>query len=138
MEIEPVYLADKSALARLRIPLVADRIGPLMLEGLLATCPIIDLEILYSARSLSDYEGILAERQAMASFAITEAVTDRAINVQHQLAERGQHRLPIPDLLIAAVAEINDLTVLHYDADFDRIAQITSQPVDWVVPRGSV
>lgn len=138
MEIKPVYLADKSALARLRTPMVADRLGPLLLEGLLATCPIIDLEVLYSARSLSDYEDILAERQAMASFAITEAVTDRAIEVQHQLAGRGQHRLPLPDLLIAAVAEINDLTVLHYDADYDRIAQITSQPVDWVAPRGSV
>ncbi len=74
----------------------------------------------------------------MASFAITGAVTGRALGVQHQIAERGQHRLSLPDLLIAAVAEINELTVLHYDADYDRIADITSQPVSWVVPRGSI
>ncbi|MCL4369147.1 MAG: VapC toxin family PIN domain ribonuclease, partial [Actinobacteria bacterium] len=51
---------------------------------------------------------------------------------------RGQHRLPIPDLVIAAAAESADLTVLHYDADFERIAEVTGQAHDWVVPRGSV
>jgi predicted nucleic acid-binding protein len=85
-----------------------DRIGPLLLDGLIATCPIVDLAVLFSAQSLSDYEAILVERRALASYAITEAVTDRAIDVQHQLAKRGQHRLSIPELLIAAVAEAND------------------------------
>ena len=138
MAVAPLYLADKSALARLHHRQVADRLGPLLVEGLVATCPIIDLEVLYSARSFDDYQDILAERRAMPSCPLTEKITDRAIAVQHQLARKGRHRLPLPDLLIAATAEINDLTVMHYDADYDRIAAITDQPATWVVPRGSI
>lgn len=138
MAVTPVFLADKSALARLGHREVSHRLAPLLVDGLVATCPIIDLEVLYSARSLADYENILAERQALPSYPINELVTDRAIDVQHELARRGHHRIPLPDLLIAAVAEINALAVMHYDADYDRIAQITRQPVEWVVPRGSV
>lgn len=55
------------------------------------------------------------------------------------LAERSQHRaVTLPDLLIAACAERAGLTVLHYDADFDRIAEVTGQATEWIVPRGSV
>ena len=138
MAVAPVYLVDKSALARLSYPAVSNRVGPLLLDGLVATCPIIDLEVLYSARSLTDYENILAERRAMTSYPFDERVTQRAIDVQHELARRGQHRLPLPDLLIAAVAEVNSLAVMHYDADYDRIAEVTRQAVEWVVPRGSI
>jgi len=138
MAVAPLYLADKSALARLGHPRVTDRLGPLLIDGLVATCPIIDLEVLYSARSVTDYEDMLAERRALPSYPIVETVTDRALDVQHDLARRGRHRIPLPDLLIAAVAEINDLTVMHYDADYDRIAEVTQQPVEWVRPRGSI
>jgi len=55
------------------------------------------------------------------------------------LAERSQHRaVPLPDLLVAACAERAGLCVLHYDADFDRIAELTGQEARWIVPRGSV
>ena len=114
------------------------RLSPLLLHGQVATCPIIDLELLYSARSHTDYEAILAEREAMPWFPLNEEVTQRAIDVQHQLARLGHHRLSIPDLLIAATAEVNDLEVVHYDADFDRIASVTGQPTEWVAPRGSL
>ena len=138
MAIAALYLADKSALARLVHPPVARRLGPLLVDGLVATSPIIDLEVLHSARSLTDYEDVLAERRALPSYPLTEEVTDRAIAVQHRLAQLGRHRMAIPDLLIAAVAEINDLAVMHYDADYDRIAEITGQSCEWVVPRGSI
>lgn len=138
MAVAPLYLADKSALARLHHRQVADRLGPLLVEGLVATCPIIDLEVLYSARPFNDYQDILAERRALPFYPLTEKITDRAIAVQHDLARKGWYRMPLPDLLIAATAEINDLTVMHYDADYDRIAVITDQPVTWVVPRGSI
>ena len=138
MAVAPLYLADKSALARLHHPTVARRLGPLLVNGLVATTPIIDLEVLYSARSFADYEEILAERRALPSYPVTREVTDRAIDVQHRMAQFGRHRLPLPDLLIAAVAELNDLAVLHYDADYDRIAQVTGQHCEWVVPRGSL
>ena len=74
----------------------------------------------------------------MTSYPIDERVTQRAIDVQHELARRGHHRLPLPDLLIAAVAEINSLAVMHYETDYDRIAEVTRQAVEWVVPRGSI
>ena len=138
MAVAPLYLADKSALSRLHHPTVAHRLGPLLVDGLVATTPIIDLEILYSARSPADYEQILAERRALPSFPLTPEVTDRAVDVQHRLARGGRHRLPLPDLLIAAVAELNDLAVVHYDADYDRIAEVTGQSCEWVVPRGSL
>ena len=138
MALSPLYLADKSALARLGHTAVSHRLGPLLVEGLVATCPIVDLEVLYSARSLTDYEGIRAERGALRSYPITEAIGNRAIDIQHQLARRGQHRLPLADLLIAAVAGSNDLAIIHYDADYDRIAEITGQAVEWVAPRGSI
>jgi len=68
----------------------------------------------------------------------TEATFQRAIEIQGELAKTGRHRVPIPDLLIAAAAEAAGLTVLHYDSDYDLIASVTGQPVEWVVPRGSV
>ena len=111
MALRPLFLADKSALARMHHDEVANRLSPLIVDGYVATCPIIDLEVLYSARSLQDYESIAAERRAMTSFPITEVITSRALEVQHQLARRGQHRVALPDLLIAAVAELNGLTV---------------------------
>ena len=134
----PVYLADKSALARITHAAVDERLGPLILEGQIVTCPIVDLEVLYSARSLGDYEGVRSERMALTSLPMTEQIAVRALEVQHGLARYGHHRVSLPDLLIAATAEANDVTVMHYDADYDRIAQVTGQPVEWVVPRGSI
>jgi predicted nucleic acid-binding protein len=130
------YLAGKSALARMPHPAVAARLQPLVEDGGVATCAIIDLEVLFSARSLEDYEAVLAEREALDEVPITPAVMTRSIEIQHDLARRGQHRLAIPDLIIAAAAESAGLTVLHYDADYERIAAVTGQPHEWIVPRG--
>ena len=132
------YLVDKSALARFPRKPVGDRLRPLLEDGLVATCAIIDLEVLYSARSAADYERTLQERRALPDAPITPDVLNTALDTQHQLAKRGQHRLAIPDLIIAAAAQAADLAVLHYDADFERIATITGQTQEWVVPRGSI
>jgi len=69
---------------------------------------------------------------------MTERIAVRALEAQHRLAQRGQHRVPVPDLLIAATAEEHRLSVIHYDRDFDRIAEVTGQRTEWVVPRGSI
>ncbi len=70
---------------------------------------------------------------------LDEACTGRALQVQAMLAERSQHRaVSLPDLLVAACAERAGLIVLHYDTDFERIAKLTGQPAQWIVPRGSV
>lgn len=134
----PQYLADKSALARIRIPLVGERMDRLIGDGLVATCAIIDLEVLYSARNLAEYRTTLVERRALVDVPITPLVMSRALTVQHRLARTGHHRLAIADLIIGATAESSDLTVLHYDTDFERIAAVTGQPHEWIVPRGAL
>ena len=136
----PAYLADKSALTRrVTRPEVRKIVEPLVLAGQIATCGIVDLELLFSATSPAVYAELASALRALPRISITEAIVDRALAVQALLAERSQHRaVPLPDLLVAACAESASLTVLHYDADFDRIAELTGQPTQWIVPRGSI
>jgi hypothetical protein len=134
------YLVDKSALARLETsPEVNAVLDPLLTSGEVATCGVVDLELLYSAPSPGDYVAAAASLRALPRVPMSEEVLDRALEVQGRLAKRSQHRgVSLPDLIIAACAEGAGLTVLHYDADYERIAEVTRQPVQWVVPRGSV
>jgi predicted nucleic acid-binding protein len=134
------FLADKSALTRRDTrPEVRAVVEPLLLAGQIATCGIVDLELLYSATSPPTYARLATALRALPRVPVTEAVLDRALDVQSRLARRSQHRaVPLPDLLVAACAESAGLTVLHYDADYDRIADVTGQPTRWVVPQGSV
>jgi predicted nucleic acid-binding protein len=134
------YLADKSALTRRETrPEVRQVIEPLLLSGALATCGIVDLELLYSASSPAVYASLASSLRALPRVPVSEETIDRALDVQASLAKRSQHRaVPLPDLIVAACAESAGLTVLHYDADYDRIAEITGQPTQWVLPRGSV
>ena len=134
------YLADKSAMTRRETrPEVRAVVEPLLLSGAIATCGIVDLELLYSASSPTVYASLALALRALPRVPVTEAVLDRSLEVQAQLAESSQHRaVPLPDLIVAACAESAALTVLHYDADYERIAKITGQPTQWVLPRGSV
>jgi predicted nucleic acid-binding protein len=121
----------------MRTPAVAERLRPLMDAGSVATCAVVDLEVLYSARS-RDYDATLFERRSLLAVPITPRVMERSIEIQRLLARRGEHRLPITDLIVAAAAESADLTILHYDGDYERIAAVTAQPHEWVVPRGTI
>jgi len=132
------YLIDKSALARAVDPLVGERLQRLSEFGLLATCSIVDLEVLYSARRSEDYDAVADELAGFEHIPIDETVLDRARYVQRLLASIGQHRLPIPDLIIAAAAEAGGATVLHYDRDFERISAVTGQAHEWVAAPGSI
>ena len=140
MALSPRYFVDKSALARLRYPEVSAVLSPLILDGDVATCSIIELEVLYSARSYDDLTQIRSERSlTFFPVSITQDDFDRAIDIMQELARLGLHRaVGIPDLLIAAVAEREHLTLLHYGEDYDFVAAVTEQPMQWVVPRGSV
>ncbi|HUB43103.1 MAG TPA: PIN domain nuclease [Streptosporangiaceae bacterium] len=132
------YLVDKSVWARLTKPAVRATVAPRVDRGLVGTCPIIDLEILYSARTGSEHEHFRMQRAAFEYFPMSDEIAQRAVEVQGLLAQRAQHRsVPIPDLLIAATAERYALTVLHYDGDYDRIATVTGQATEWVVPAGT-
>lgn len=133
------FLVDKSALARMPLEPVRQRLAPIIEAGEAATCSIVDLEVLYSVRSFDQHRRTRQRRTlAYEKVPLTEQVFERALDVQGELSKSGRHRLPIPDLLVAAAAEIGKLTVLHYDSDYDTIAEITGQPVEWVVPKGSL
>lgn len=133
------YLADTSVLARLHRPAVDEVLSPLIEAGLVATCGMVELEILYSARGPSDHSR--RQRQLRAgyeSLAMPDEVWSRALAVQAELARVGAHRsVALPDLLIAATAERHSVTLVHYDHDYDIVGGITGQSMSWVVPRGA-
>lgn len=134
----PLHLADKSALEQRRHSAEARLVlETLLVENLLASCHVIALEVLYSARNLRDYEMLQRDIAAIRWIPVSEPVMDRTMEVQYLLAKRGQHRIPLPDLMIAAAAEAVDAVLLHYDSDFDRIAAVTGQATKWIVPRGT-
>jgi predicted nucleic acid-binding protein len=137
--LNPYYLGDTSALARRAVPDVARRLLPLLEAGLVARCTPTDLEAGFSSPSPAAYVAIRQERSAWPYVAMDQRVLDRAVEVQDALANRSQQRgAKIADLLIAAAAEAAGLVVLHYDHDFDLIASVTHQPVEWIVPVGVV
>lgn len=134
------YLADTSALARLRYPAVRAVLGPMIESGLVATCGVIEFELGWAARSGAELDQLRADRDAGYEWLAThDEDWRRALGVQASLWRGGQVRaVGFPDLLVAAVAERERVTVLHYDGDYDLIALVTGQPVQWVVPWGSV
>lgn len=118
---------------------VAAVLVPLLTSGQLASCGVLEMEVLYSARSHRDFVDTLQELRALPRLDVTQGDFDRAVDVMERLARRGQHRAAgLPDLLLAAIAERHHVTLLHYDADFDAIGAVTGQPMRWVVPRGTV
>jgi predicted nucleic acid-binding protein len=134
------YLADTSALARLHHPVVAAVLVPQIEAGVVATCGVIEFELGWAARSSAEFDELRADRVAGYEWLAThDEDWRRALDVQASLWRGGRMRaVGFPDLLVAAVAERERVTVLHYDGDYDFIAQVTSQPVQWVVPRGIV
>ena len=127
------WLIDKSALVRLAASADAAQWADRIERGLVRITTVTRLEIGYSARSGPDLRTGLHEPPlaAMPVEYLTPAVEDRAVEVQTLLADRGQHRAPsIPDLIIAATAELAGLTVLHVDKDFEVIATVTGQPLE--------
>jgi predicted nucleic acid-binding protein len=132
------YLLDKSALARWPKPPVAAVLDELSDRGLLAVCGAVEVEVIQSARTAQDAERARILLHGFDWLAMPDEVWDRAVEVQIQAVRRGIHRaLSMADLLIAATAERNGASVLHYDCDYDMIATITGQPTVWVVPAGT-
>lgn len=134
------HLADTSALARLHQPAVAAVLGPLIDAGLVATCGVIEFELGWATRSADEYDLVRADREEGYEWLAThDEDWHRALDIQAALWRGGRVRaVGFPDLLIAAVAEREHVTLVHYDSDYDLIAEITRQPMRWVVARGSV
>jgi len=136
----PVYLADTSVyVLQGRHPAVRQRFERLLAEGRLAACHMSALEFLNNAPDPRSYEALWGVMHGHRWMDVTAAATNRALEVHHELARNSQHRrFTLPDLIIAATAELHGATVLHYDADYDRIAQATGQPTEWIAPVGTL
>ncbi len=132
------HLLDTSVLTRLREPAIRASIEPRAERGELARAGICDLEIGYSARDSDEWDRLANAVEAFELVETTAGHLRRARQVQRMLAARHQRGRKVPDLLVAAAAEERALTVLHYDADFDRIAAVTGQSCEWVLPAGAV
>ncbi len=136
-----MLLADTSAWHRSTHSTVAEQWSRLLDADEIATTAPVRLEVLFSARSAADYLAVREELDALHQVPCGQAAFGRALDVQLALAEQHalHHRsVKIPDLLVAAAAELAGIAVWHYDEDFDRIAAITGQPVQWLAPRGSL
>ncbi len=132
------FLVDTSVLKRLRHDEVRGVIEPLAERGELGRPSICDLEVGYSARNAAEWDGLLTALDAFARVETSAAHVARALQVQRLLAERSKRGHKIPDLLVAAAAEELSISVLHYEADFDLIAEVTGQASQWVVPSGTI
>ena len=132
------HLLDTSIVRRLGRPEVRAVIDPLAHAGRIGRAGITDLEVGYGSRNAQEWDQDMAD---LSVFELVETTGDhlrRARQVQRLLASRSQRGRKIPDLLIAAAAEEAELTLLHYDNDFQLIADVTGQICQWVVPAGSI
>ncbi len=124
------WLIDKSAIGRLHLAADAEAWAARIGRGLVRISTVTRLEIGFSVRSGRDHRALFTEGPiaSMPIEYLTPMIEDRAFAIQSALAEQGQHRAPsIPDILIAATAELADLTVLHLDKDFELIVALTGQ-----------
>jgi len=135
-----VELADTSVWARIGKPAMA-RFAAAVEDGLIAVCDQVAMEVLFSARDATDFRATEDALLACPWLSVEPSDWDEARRVFRTLADRGplHHRqVKIPDLLIAAVAARHDVTLVHYDADYEVIASVTGQRTRWAAPRGSL
>lgn len=135
------YLIDTSVWHRRGNPVVTDRLAELFAADDVAITEPVRLEVLYSARSAKDYDALSKELDGLQEAPCGNAEMRRALEVQRLLGRKAalHHRsVKIPDLLVAATAELAGLTVLHYDEDYDRVSAVTGQSTEWVAVRGSL
>ena len=132
------HLVDTSVLTRLHRSEVRSVVEPLASDRTLGRASISDLEVGCSARNADEWDRLTDALGILETVPTTDTHVRRALQVQRALAQRSLRGRKLPDLLVAAAAEELGLLVLHYDADFDRIAEVTGQRCAWVVPAGSI
>lgn len=135
------FIADTSAWTRAHNKRVRAEWAAALRGGQIATCPIVDLELLYSARDAAGFDTLAADLAELRDVPITRSVTNTALRAFRELAHRQPlfHRsVKLPDLLVAAAAQDAAVGVLHYDEDFDILAEVLSFESRWIAPRGSV
>jgi predicted nucleic acid-binding protein len=132
------FLVDTSVFARLSKPNVAAAFAPYAATGQVGMCAPVAFEIGFSARSHGDYLTLVERLLAFTDVPVTDADHRRSLEIQQALSAQGQNRaLSLVDALVAAVAEAREMTILHYDGDYETVAAITNQKHEWIVPRGT-
>lgn len=120
------------------MPIAGSRCS-LLEEDELVLCPPVALELLYSARGTADYAAFARDLEGFRRLPLDDRAERAALRTQSRLAASSQHRGPTPvDLLIAAIAEVNGVPLLHYDRHFELIAGVTGQAAEWLAPRGTL
>jgi predicted nucleic acid-binding protein len=135
-----VLIADTSARIRTNEPGVRERWTVAVEADQIATCSIVTMELLFSAR---DADGVAETERIEATFRqvpVSTSVQRAAIGAVRKLSEAGPgyHRVPPPDALIAAAAQDAGIGVLHYDRHFDRLAEVLHFESVWIAPPGSL
>jgi predicted nucleic acid-binding protein len=135
MPVAPQVFVDASAWVRYCVPQAAQRLDEMAVAGVLATCGLVELQLLGGLPNSEMYDTVATLRQrAFPVLEMTEADGQRALQVQALLVAGGQYSVPWPVLLVAAVAERHGVTVLHANRCFSVVAGTTKQAAEWVVP----
>jgi hypothetical protein len=134
-----LFIADKSVWDRARLPQVRPLWEQALRADQIATCSTSRLELLYSARGVDEFASWEADLAALRDIPITRPELAAAVGAMRDLIEHGErhHRVPLPDVILAATAAGAGAGVLHYDKHFDRLAEVLSFRSQWVVPRGT-
>lgn len=135
-----VVIADASAIHRARHPMVREEVAAAFNARQIATCTVVRLELMHAARDLEEIEDLQAVHASLRKIPISDSVQHAAMGAVRELAKRGagRHRVPVPDVLIAAAAQEAGVGVLHYDRDFDRLAEVLYFRSIWLAPAGSL
>lgn len=135
------YIADTSAWVRTSHPDVKDEWAEALRARQIATCPIVKMELLYSAQSGADYDQLDEMLAVLRDVPITRSVTNAALAALRQLAHvqpRYQRSVRFPDLLTAATAQDAGIGVLHYDRHFDELSNVLRFESRWIGPSGTL
>ena len=131
-----VFIADTSAWLRSGLPSVVGDWIEALRAGQVATCAPVMIEVLYTARNAEELDEVEARLRGIREIPVTRSVTQAAIWAMRELARKGalHHRVPLPDLLVAAAAQEAGVGVLHCDRHFDRLAEVLDFESRWLVP----
>lgn len=135
-----IFIADKSVWARAGQPRLRAEWAMALRARQIATCSIVRLELLYSARDAQELASLERDLTALRDVPVTPSVQREAVRAMRELADRSPlyHRVPLPDVLIAATAQDVGVGVLHVDRHFDRLAEVLAFESRWAVDPGEL
>ncbi len=133
-------LADTSAWVRNRRPKVREAWEEAAGDRRIVTAPPVVFELLYAARDGEDFDRVAQCVDRLHVLRLTQCALSAARAAMRELAHAGPgaHRVPQPDLLIAAIAQEAGAAVLHYDHHYDRLSEILGFASIWMAPPGSL